>query len=306
MNHKIQSINTIKSAKASIFKTVMLGASIIFVSSSLLLPSKVVANTQSWQPVASESLLKLPANLIEKRIQQDFEMSPMAQSLLSVEQEIAGTSEQIKNLQALVNEAAEGDLVEERVNLVQLKSSFLDLMQESQNLRQDALDQKQDLYEEVLNKLNKQANLDSQQATVKLKQKQEIARKRMEAVMAQVDQTLMHSGYEKPSPYADEFAHNLSKIEKLKLAISNHKASVAPTIDGVEVSAQEYVRQLLMQASTEQSLLDQESLMLSYMAKLVALDAQAIEYEIAYQQDEQGSSNQAQMIKPAQAVDLFL
>ena len=289
-----------------IFKSGLLAASIIVASSATFISSSVQANTQNWQPVASESLMKLPANLIEKRIQQDFDMSPMAQSLLNLEQEIAGTGEQIKNLQALVNDAPEGEWVEERVNLVQLKSSFLDLMQQSQNLRQDALDQKQDLYEDVLTKMHKQANLDSQQATVKLKQQQENARKRMEAVMAQVDQTLMHEGYDKPSPYADEFAHNLSKIEQLKLAISNHKASIAPTIDGVEVSAQEYVRQLLMQASTEQSLLDQESLMLSYMAKLVALDAQALEYEIAYQQEEDGSLSSTQMTKPAQSVDLFL
>ncbi|GBL05406.1 hypothetical protein [Glaciecola sp. KUL10] len=299
MNKNYQQSYTSSLLTPKVFKIALLTASIAFTSTVSF------ASTQNWQPVASESLIKLPANLIEKRIQQDFEMSPMAQSLLSIEQEVSAASEQIKNLQALVVEAPEGEWIEERVNLVQLKSSYLDLMQQSQNLRQDALDRKQDLYEDVLTKLHKQANLDAKQATAKLKQQQEKARQRMEAVMAQVDQTLLHDGYDKPSPYADEFAHNLSKIEQLKQAISAHKASVAPTIDGVEVSAQEYVRQLLMQASTEQSLLDQESLMLSYMAKLVALDAQALEYEIAYEQEDEGF-NQAQMTKPAQAVDLFL
>lgn len=264
------------------------------------------AQQDSWQPVASESLIKLPANLIEKRIQQDFEMSPMAAALIDIEQQVLIKSEQIKNLQLLVADAEQGNMVNERVDLVQLKSSYLDDMQASQKLRQTALDKKQGLYQELLANMLKSASQVGNQALKKLKQQQESARQRMESVIAQVDQTLVHQGYDKPSPYADEFAHNLSKIEQLKQAISNHKASLAPTIDGVEVSAQEYLRQLLMQASTEQSLLDQESLMLSYMAKLVALDAQSLEYEIAYQEDESGEYSNAPMTKPSQAVDLFL
>ena len=260
----------------------------------------------NWQPVASESLMKLPANLIEKRIQQDFEMSPMAQALLAVEQQVVGQSEQIRSLQSLIKEAAKGDLVEERVSLVQLKSSYLDLMQQSQALRQEALDKKQSLYQDVLSQMLLQSGKANNKEFVRLQQQQEKARQRMQSVIDQVDKTIMHEGYDKPSPYADEFAVNLDKIEQLKAAISQHKASLAPTIDGVEVTAQEYVRQLLMQASGEQSLLDQESLMLSYMAKLVALDAQALEYEIAYQPQEDGSLTNAQMSKPAQSVDLFL
>jgi hypothetical protein len=97
---------------------------------------------------------------------------------------------------------------------------------------------------------------------------------------------------------------NLGKIEQLKKAISQHQSSLAPTIDGVEVSAQEYVRQLLMQAASDQSLLDQEALMISYMAKLVALDAQSIEFRLAYEETEDGVVIN-NFTKPNQAADLF-
>jgi N-acetylglucosamine kinase-like BadF-type ATPase len=127
----------------------------------------------------------------------------------------------------------------------------------------------------------------------------------MEKVIAQVDDTLLGQGVNERSPYADEFAANLNKIELLKKAISNHQAAMAPTIDGVAVSGQEYVRQLLMQAASDQSLLDQESLMISYMAKLVALDAQSIEFTIAYEETEDGAVIN-NFTKPAQATDLFL
>lgn len=259
----------------------------------------------SWKPVASETLIKLPANLIEKRIQQDFDMSPLATELLGLENSIADKGTKIGALQSLLTDAAENDMVEERVSLVQLKSSYLDDMQLSQSLRQDALNQKQTLYEDVLRKLlqqhNSSANLDMQ----KLRAKQQEAKNRMDKVIAQVDATLLSDNLDRKSPYADEFAMNLGKIEQLKQAISKHQSSLAPSIDGVQVSAQEYVRQLLMQAASDQSLLDQEALMISYMAKLVALDAQSIEFKLAYEENEDGVVIN-NFTKPSQAADLFL
>lgn len=260
---------------------------------------------QHWQPVASETLIKLPANLIEKRIQQDFEMSPLANELLSLESAITNKSDKIKALQSLLADVAQDDMTEERVSLVQIKSSYLDDMQLSQSLRQDALNKKQYVYEDVLRKLyhqqNSSANLDMQ----KLRAKQEEAKQRMDRVIAQVDATLLSGQLDKRSPYADEFAMNLGKIEQLKKAISQHQSSLAPTIDGVEVTAQEYVRQLLMQAASDQSLLDQEALMISYMAKLVALDAQSIEFRLAYEETEDGVVIN-NFTKPSRAADLFL
>jgi hypothetical protein len=258
-----------------------------------------------WQPVSAESLIELPANLIEKRIQQDFNMSPMASQLLSLEQAIGEQSSQIKAVQELVASSGDNEMIDEKVSLVQLKSSFLDDMQLGHELRQDALNQKIDVYQNVLEKMYQAANRQQNEGKFILKQQQEAARQRMEKVMAQVDETISAQGYTAQSPYADEFAKNLAKIEQLKTAISSHQASMAATVDGIEVSTEEYIRQLLIQASSEQSLLDQEGLMLSYMSKLVALDAQSLEYAISDQQLD-GDVLAQPMTTPAKSVDLFL
>jgi 6-pyruvoyl-tetrahydropterin synthase len=303
--NKVQNGNADNNAKTKKrMATVYLTMLCVFIT-AMLTPVKVHANsTNHWQPVASETLLKLPANLIEKRIQQDFEMSPLANQLLSLESNIADKGDKIKALQSLLIDASANQMTEEQVSLLQIKSSYLDDMQLSQSLRQDALNKKQYLYEDVLRKLfhqqNSSANLDMQ----KLRAKQEEAKQRMDRVIAQVDATLLNDRLDKTSPYADEFAINLGKIEQLKKAISQHQSSLAPTIDGVEVSAQEYVRQLLMQAASDQSLLDQEALMISYMAKLVALDAQSIEFRLAYEETEDGVVIN-NFTKPNQAADLF-
>ncbi|GAC29376.1 hypothetical protein [Brumicola pallidula] len=303
--NKVQKGNAVDNAKAkNRMATLYLMMLCVFIT-VMLTTVKVHANSNNhWQPVASETLLKLPANLIEKRIQQDFEMSPLANQLLSLESNIVDKGDKIKALQSLLTDASANEMTEERVSLVQIKSSYLDDMQLSQSLRQDALNKKQYLYEDVLRKLfhqqNSSANLDMQ----KLRAKQEEAKQRMDRVIAQVDATLLNDRLDKKSPYADEFAMNLGKIEQLKKAISQHQSSLAPTIDGVEVSAQEYVRQLLMQAASDQSLLDQEALMISYMAKLVALDAQSIEFRLAYEETEDGVVIN-NFTKPNQAADLF-
>jgi hypothetical protein len=263
------------------------------------------ANTGEWEPVSAESLIELPANLIEKRIQQDFNMSPWANELLTLEQSIAQQSSKIKALQSLLVDAADDAMIDEKVSLVQLKSGFLDDMQQGHELRQQALNKKIDVYQSVLTKMYEAANRETHQAKFVLKQQQEAARKRMESVMAQVDDTLATQGYTEKSPYADEFAQNLSKIEQLKTAISEHQATMAAKIDGIEVTTDEYVRQLLIQASSEQSLLDQEGLMLSYMSKLVALDAQALEYAISNNQDSDDVLAQP-MTSPATSIDIFL
>lgn len=258
-----------------------------------------------WQPVSAESLIELPANLIEKRIQQDFNMSPMASQLLNLEQAIGEQSSQIKAVQELVASSGDTEMIDEKVSLVQLKSSFLDDMQLGHELRQDALNQKIDVYQNVLEKMYQANNRQQNEGKFILKQQQEAARQRMEKVMAQVDETIAAQGYTAQSPYADEFAKNLAKIEQLKTAISSHQASMAATVDGIEVSTEEYIRQLLIQASSEQSLLDQEGLMLSYMSKLVALDAQSLEYAISDQQLD-GDVLAQPMTTPAKSVDLFL
>lgn len=264
----------------------------------------MASDERNWQPVASDKLIKLPANIIEKRIQQDFEASPMAMHIVGLEQQMQDKLSQLKSLGELMTESEGEELINQRFELVQQKSEYLDLMQEAQTLRQTALAKKQALYQSVLSKLRNKNGRISQGEVYQLKQRQAEARERMQKVLSQVDSSLMHAGLDKRSPYADEFALNLAKVEDLKNAISKHKANASPTLGDVEVTSEEYVRQLLMQASTEQSLLDQEALMFSYMAKLVALDAQALEYEISFG-DEDTELTKSNRTKTADVADLF-
>ena len=282
-----------------------LGSAALLCSSSAFAQNSTVTQNNDWRPVASDKLITLPANIIEKRIEQDFSASPMAMRLAELDNQMDNTTTRIGSLQQDLAQA-EGQLLEDlQYELVQQKSAYLDVLQESHQLRKDSLMKKQQIYQDVLTQYRTQHASASSSIKVQLKRQQKEAQARMEAVMAQVDQNLMHTGYNTTSPYANEYASNLAQIDQLKDKINQHKANAAPTIDGAEVSSEEYIRQLLHDASMHQSLLDQEGLMLSYMARLVALDAQALEYLMAYG-DSDASKVKPQVAKASQAVGLFL
>ena len=297
-----------QSSIAKIFnvKLLSLVALLTFSSSQIALANDIKFGSASsqWKPVASDKLVKLPANIIEKRIQKDFKASAMATRMTELDVEMQEKVAVIKSIIEVMPEL-EGEVAQnQRFELLQYKSEYLDSLQESHHLHQSALEKKQTLYKNVLDKLRLQSGKVSNNAAYKIKQAQSAARQRMEKVIEQVDQSLMHFGVEKSSPYTNEYSKNLNQIQSLKMAINRHQANQSPKMNGVDITSEEYLRQLLMSVSTEQSLLDQEALMLSYMAKLVALDAQALEYEVAYG-DEENAEMISEASKPSTVTTLF-
>ena len=292
--------------KKSILKSLSLVALLAFSASQMALANDIQFGSVSsqWKPVASDKLVKLPANIIEKRIQKDFKASAMATRMTELDVEMQEKVAVIKSIIQVMPEL-EGEVAQnQRFELLQYKSEYLDSLQESHHLHQSALEKKQTLYKNVLDKLRLQSGKISNNEAYQIQQAQIAARQRMEKVIEQVDQSLMHLGVEKPSPYTNEYSKNLDQIQNLKMAINRHQANQSPKMNGVDITSEEYLRQLLMSVSTEQSLLDQESLMLSYMAKLVALDAQTLEYEVAYG-DEQSVEMISEAIKPSTVTTLF-
>ena len=297
-----------QSSIAKIFnvKLLSLVALLTFSSSQIALANDIKFGSASsqWKPVASDKLVKLPANIIEKRIQKDFKASAMATRMTELDVEMQEKVAVIKSIIEVMPEL-EGEVAQnQRFELLQYKSEYLDSLQESHHLHQSALEKKQTLYKNVLDKLRLQSGKMTNNAAYKIKQAQSAARQRMEKVIEQVDQSLMHLGVEKSSPYTNEYSKNINQIQSLKMAINRHQANQSPKMNGVDITSEEYLRQLLMSVSTEQSLLDQEALMLSYMAKLVALDAQALEYEVAYG-DEENAEMISEASKPSTVTTLF-
>ncbi|MGJ8691263.1 MAG: hypothetical protein ACSHW0_02135 [Thalassotalea sp.] len=272
------------------------------------------ANNQ-WQPVASDTLIKLPAKIIHQRIQDDFSASPLAQKLAGIEQDLSQQANQIKSLQALKAKAADGEQAAIAFDIVEKKSSYLGLLKASHDLRQQALDKRQGLYETILGKINQQSNDKKFGDNYQVKAAQKAAQARMLKNQLKVEQTLNQYRDQQyqadrknnlQANYQDDYQANLNKINQLKATLAKHSFNEKPEVDGVVVSDQEYIRSLLMKLATERSLLSQENTMLAYMTKLVGLDAESLTAQLAKNTQTSAPEQNQSYSRANQVADLFI
>lgn len=276
-----------QSFKALNLKALNLKALVVAIS--LVSTAAMAGQQPNWQPVSSEKLISLPANYISQTIESDFMSSPLAAQIDALDESMGEVVTTMHDLKAAVEGANADEQVELKHQFLQAKSDYLDLMAQKQNLDQKAIDTRRKIYEKVLGKINK-ANINANsREVIELKQMQKNARSRMEKAKALVDNALLEAG-DNSSDYSNDYAKNMSKLEALKSAINSHSANAGAAIDGQTVSKSDYVRHLLTSLNTEQAIFDQEKLMLGYMAKLVAMDAQTLEHQLLASSEENGEA----------------
>jgi len=263
-----------------------------------------------WQPVVSDKLVKLPANVIYQRIENDFSASPLASKLNEVEQLLTQEAQQIKALQQLQSQAIEQEKLALQIDIVDKKSSYVSLLKQSHELRSQALNQRQALYEKVLNKLNAKKAESTRGENYQIQQHKLAAKQRFKNSEQQVQLLLnQYNQVDSEAKYQTHYQNNIDKIAQLKRTFNAHAMNAKPELNGFTVSDQEYVRELLIRLSTERSILSQENTMLSYMTRLVALDAENLTLQLneslhKQSQSKQGETNHYQLA--SQATDLFV
>lgn len=238
------------------------------------------AGTPSWQPDASERLVKLPGSYLKKAIDRDFAGSELATALNDVDSRIRLKGQTLSDLQAAIDKA-DGDVKTElRHQFLAEKQEFIKLMGEQQDLRRKQVETRSKLYERLLAKLERR-DAGMSPAKAELIKHQEAARQRFENSVASVDMALFGSSTAGESKYSREYSKNMTAIEALVQAIKEHPMTAQTEVDGKAMSKQDYLRQLLADNQAEGAILDQEETILGYMAKLVALDAMALSDEVA-------------------------
>ena len=243
-------------------------------------PAYASGGDPSWQPQASERLVKLPASYIKRSLEQDFTRSGLGQALRDIDTEISFKSETLADLQAAI-QASEGEVRTDISHqfLVE-KREYIDLVSRKIDLRRKALEKKSDVLEGLMKRMG-QEDASLTPARRELMERQTTARARFETSISGVDMELLEISVAPESKYSQQFATNLSAIDSLSRAIEEHPMSRGPEVDGVPVTREAYVRQLIADAQAELELIGQEETVLGYMAKLVALDATALSEEVS-------------------------
>ncbi len=276
---------------------------VVMIVFGLTLANTVIAD--DWQPLSSERLIRLPAPVMAKALEQDFRNSDLALSLDTSNDNLGDIRNELKQLSVNLGRAEAQEIIPARHDVLKKKSAYLDEMEKYQRYQRQVASTKVKIYEELLKDLQRNRRRANDPVSREVRAAQLASRARMKANRKRVDDNLFPATVNADSRYAQEYEGNLSKIKQLQVAIRNHQANRNASLDGEEVSREAFVRHLLAEAETDIALLDQEDEMLGYMARLVALDAQSLQMEVAYGEENQDVSMQSQR-KPRNMVELFI
>jgi len=141
---------------------------------ALIATTPTLAENSTWQPSASERLVKLPGNYIKKAIDQDFQGSALATALGDIGSRISNKTQTLEDLRS-ATEQAEGEAHDElQQQLLAEKQEYIKLMGERQGLSRKQINTKVRLYEALLRKLERRGK-GTNQSNQKLAQNQEVA-----------------------------------------------------------------------------------------------------------------------------------
>jgi hypothetical protein len=277
-------------------------------SSALLLAVKsfsVLAN--DWQPISSERLIKLPANVMERALEHDFQNSALASKIKHVDQRLLTNQTDLASLQSAIKQAQGDQLVELRHQFLEQKSTYIDQVAARQAFRRDELKTRIEVYQNLLGELQADARRAQEPVSNAVREQQNAARLRMQTVAARVDESLFETALEPQSRYAREYDANLQKIKQLQLAIGQHALNRNHFDAEEQLTRESFIRELLANAEADLALISQEDEMLGYMARLVAMDAHALQIELTYGSlDGADQSESIAAAKPANMVDFFI
>ncbi len=280
----------------------------LLLSGALVLAFIAVASpapASTWNPVASERLVKLPGAYLKRAIDNDFAGSSLAASIRDANAMIALKSQTLADLQDAIEQSEDDLKIELQHQFLAEKRAYLELVGEQQDLRRKQMQIRNRLYERLLAKLDRQRAAKTPQAEALIEQ-QVAARQRMESTLADVDLKIFRSPATKQSRYAKEYAKNVFAIERLAQAIQAHPMNEGSQIDGRPVTKRQYLRQLVSEMEADFQVIDQEETILGYMAKLVALDALALSDLLAEDPDLADLGEPEEDASISAAVDYFI
>jgi len=233
----------------------------------------------NWQPVASEKLIKLPANYLKKSLDHDFARSALSAAIQDTDGEIGLKGQTLEDLRGAI-EQAEGELaVELRHQFLAQKREYINLMKRKADLRQRHMETKQRTLERLLKKLSQEKGAMTP-VRVQLVAQQQQARERFQGSLAKVDLSVLAVSAVPESKYAQEYATNMGAVEQLVAAIRQHPMNAQGEMAGGPATKGDFIRQMLADTQAAVAILEQEQNILGYMAKLVALDAMALSEQV--------------------------
>jgi hypothetical protein len=233
----------------------------------------------TWRPVVTDRLIKMDTQTLERELGKQFSGSQLAEAQASANAEIAGQAESIINLKKAINAAtSEGAKTNLRYRELNERGSLVLMLGNRTSLRRQKAEAELVFYEQLLSRIdNKDKNLSDQEKRLIEAERHVINRiNNAESVMSFVVNDSRHGS----SGYGSEYTIIQNDLQRLYSAIEDHVANSTKGDASIPLTKSEYILQKIVQAQGEYALAVDENKMTGLMAKLLALDATALEMDM--------------------------
>lgn len=282
--------------------TIMILASIGLLSLCLQ-PS--LANTVSeWKPNLSEKILLLPPQHLEQAIDQDFSQSLLAQDLIDIDSQLNEQVSHIKGLQEVEEQYSGEENVEIRHQILEGKKSYVELMGEQLDLKRSRLSTKLNYLKKLMRKAKRDGARLAETSELRDLQQQAVAR--ANSVDSKLRDDLFDTSIETESKFSAHYEKNKQAIAQLRSVIESHPMNGQFGSAGANSKAG-HLNELILSAEADLAIIDMESEILGYMARLLTLDAMSLAEDVQYiNYNGEQPLGSGDFKEPADALEFFL
>lgn len=271
---------------------------------SVCMQPSLASTLSEWKPNLSEKILLLPPQHLEQAIDNDFSKSLLAQDLSDIDQQLSNQVSHIQSLQQAETQYSGEENIEIRHQILEGKKSYVELMGTQLDLKRERLTTKLNYLKRLMNKAKRKgARLEE---TSELRALQENAVQRANAAENTLRDDLFETSLGEESKFSQHYSKNKQAIAQLKSMIESHPMNGQLSSAGAD-STVGHLNNLILSAEAELAVIDMESEILGYMARLLALDAMALAEDVAIESyGADGLPEPINFTEPAEGLQLFL
>jgi hypothetical protein len=207
---------------------------------------------------------------LNKVLNNDFKTSVLALNLRDTDNKIKSKIDKINELNSFLPNASKDETLEIKHQIILNKRDYIKDMNNLIIMKKQKLETKKAFFEKIKNNIKyNYKNKTNQSAFLNNKSKALERAQRLDLKI--IEKTSLNIN--EKSKYFKQYETNKNAIEKLKIAIKNHPMNEKSVLSNNSDNKLDTIANYIYNIETEIAVLEMKEQMMSYMAKIVVLDA---------------------------------
>ena len=223
-----------------------------------------------WKPQIVEKMFVLPPQHLDKVLNNDFKTSVLALNLRDTDNKIKSKIDKINELNSFLPNASKDETLEIKHQIILNKRDYIKDMNNLIIMKKQKLETKKAFFEKIKNNI-KYNNKNKTNQSAFLNNKNKALERAQRLDLKIIEKTSLNIN--EKSKYFKQYETNKNAIEKLKIAIKNHPMNEKSVLSNNSDNKLDTIANYIYNIETEISVLEMKEQMMSYMAKIVVLDA---------------------------------